>query len=90
MPLVALNLSFDQTSLTVPADSTFAIAFDNRDGVPHNVNVRGNGITRESDPFTGPATRTFDYAGVPAGTYTFFCSVHPDMTGVLNSVAGGG
>jgi plastocyanin len=85
--LVASNLAFDQTQLTVPADATFAITLDNRDASPHNVNVSGTGVSRETEPFGGPATKTYVYAGLPAGSYTFVCSVHPDMKGTL--VSGG-
>jgi len=84
LTLVALNLAFDQSKLTVPADATFAITLDNQDAAPHNVNISG-GATRETEPFGGPASRTYVYAGLPAGSYTFVCSVHPDMKGTLLS-----
>ena len=85
LTVVANNLAFDQTQLTVPADTTFAITLDNRDVAPHNVNITGNGVSRETEPFGGPATQTYTYAGLPAGSYTFLCSVHPDMKGTLTS-----
>jgi plastocyanin len=87
LTLVASNLAFDQTQLTVPADAPFAITLDNKDAAPHNVNITGNGVSRETEPFGGPATKTYEYAGLPAGSYTFLCSVHPDMKGTL--VSGG-
>lgn len=83
VPLTAKNLAFDQSTITVPADATFAIALDNQDGVPHNVAISGNGQSRSSEPFSGPATKTFVYAALPAGTYTFVCSVHGDMKGTV-------
>jgi plastocyanin len=89
LPLSAMNLAFDQSTLSVPADQTFAIELDNKDAVPHNVAISGNGQSRNSDPFTGPATRTLVFAALPAGTYTFLCSVHPDMTGTVQVAAGG-
>jgi plastocyanin len=85
LTVVANNLAFDQTQLTVPADKTLAITLDNRDVAPHNVNITGNGVSRETEPFGGPATRTYTYAGLPAGSYTFLCSIHPDMKGTLTS-----
>jgi plastocyanin len=87
LTLVASNLAFDQTQLAVPADATFAITLDNRDASPHNVNISGTGVSRETEPFGGPATKTYVYAGLPAGSYTFLCAVHPDMKGTL--VSGG-
>ena len=89
VPLMVKNLAFDQASITAPADQTFAISLDNQDAVPHNVAVNGNGQSRTSEPFSGPATKTFTYAALPAGTYTFSCSVHPDMKGTLNVTASG-
>jgi plastocyanin len=87
MPLTAKNLAFDQATITVPADQTFAIALDNQDGVPHNVAITGNGQSRTSEPFSGPASKTFTFAALPAGTYTFLCSVHTDMHGTVNVTA---
>jgi plastocyanin len=83
VPLTAKDLAFDQSTMTVPADATFAIALNNQDAVPHNVAISGNGQSRSSDPFSGPATKTLVYAALPAGTYTFVCSVHGDMKGTL-------
>ena len=91
-PAVTLNLSannlvFDQAVLTVPADATFAIDFTNHEVAPHNVSVRGNGAVRDGETFSGPGSRHYVFAGLPAGSYTFLCAVHPEMTGVLESVA---
>lgn len=83
--LSASNLHFDLASFTVPADLTFAVELDNREVAPHNVVIRGNGITRETEPFSGPATRTYVYAAIPAGNYTFVCTVHPEMQGTVTS-----
>jgi plastocyanin len=89
VPLSAVNLAFDQSTLSVPADETFAIDFDNKDAVPHDVDISGNGQSRTSDPFSGPATKTLVFAALPAGTYTFICSVHPDMKGMVDVTTGG-
>ena len=89
LPLTAKNLAFDEATMAVPADQTFAITLDNEDAVPHNVAITGNGQSRTSEPFIGPATKTFTYAALPAGTYTFLCSVHTDMKGTLNVTASG-
>jgi len=89
MPLTAKNLAFDRAMMAVPADQTFAIALDNQDAVPHDVSINGNGQSRTSEPFSGPATKTLIYAALPAGTYTFLCSIHTDMKGTLNVTASG-
>jgi len=89
VPLTAKDLAFDRATITVPADQTFAITLDNEDVAPHNVAITGNGQSRTTEPFSGPATKTFTYAALPAGTYTFLCSVHPDMKGTLNVTVSG-
>jgi plastocyanin len=85
--IVAHGEAFDQTQLTVPANQTFAVAFDNEDSQPHNVAIRGNGATRAGEIFSGPGERTYVFAGLPAGTYAFLCDVHPNMAGTI--VVGG-
>jgi len=87
VPLTARNLAFDQATMTVPVGQTFAITLDNQDAVPHNVAINGNDQSRTSEPFSGPASKTFTYAALPAGTYTFLCSIHTDMKGTLNVTA---
>jgi cytochrome c oxidase subunit 2 len=86
--LSALNLAFDQTSVTAPANTPFQIVFDNKDsGVPHNVAIHKDSPTGQEvfkgEVFNGPAKRTYDVPALPPGTYGFACSVHPTMTGTL-------
>jgi plastocyanin len=85
--VTAYNLAFDPSRVSVPADVTFAIEFENRDAAPHNIVINGSGINRTTEAFTGPQTRTYVFAALPAGTYTFVCAIHPEMTGVLESTA---
>lgn len=84
----ALNIAFEQTSLTAPADQPFQIEFDNKDsGVPHNVAIHRDTASGEEvikgDIFNGPEKRTYDVPPLPAGPYAFVCTVHPNMTGTL-------
>jgi plastocyanin len=86
----ALNIAFEQTAVTAPAGTPFQIAFDNKDvGVPHNVAIHkdnaGGAEVFKGDIVTGPAARTYDVPALPAGTYAFACSVHPNMTGTLTA-----
>ncbi len=82
--LTAHDTAFDESTLEVPAGETFAIQFDNEDGLPHNVSIHGNGEARNGDVFTGPGQRTYVFAGLPPGTYTFQCDIHPTtMTGTF-------
>ena len=84
----ALNIAFEQASLTAPADVPLLIAFDNKDnGVPHNVAIHKDSPTGpevfKGAIFPGPAKKTYDVQPLPAGAYAFVCTVHPNMTGAL-------
>jgi plastocyanin len=86
----ALNIAFEQTAVTAPAGTPFQITFDNKDvGVPHNVAIHkdnaGGAEVFKGDIVTGPAVKTYDVPALPAGTYAFVCSVHPNMTGTLTA-----
>jgi cytochrome c oxidase subunit 2 len=84
----ALNVAFEQASLTASAGAPFQIAFDNKDaGVPHNVAIHRDSPTGEEvikgAIFSGPAKQTYDVPALNAGPYAFICTVHPNMTGTL-------
>lgn len=93
--LVAQNLAFEPTNLTVPAAEPFTIAFDNRDGAQHNVAIFDNEehappALFEGALIAGPAETSYAVDPLQAGTYSFLCTVHPDMTGQIEAVEGGG
>ena len=80
----AKNVAFVETSVTAPADKPFKLAFTNDDqGTPHNVEFKDAGGTSiyKGEVFPGVETRVYDVPAIPAGTYTFVCTVHPNMTG---------
>ena len=68
--------------------TAFQIHFDNKDaGVPHNVAIKdqtGDQLMTGAI-ITGPAEATYEVAALPAGTYPFVCSVHPNMTGTITA-----
>jgi plastocyanin len=73
--VVVDNFSFTPATATVPIGAT--ITWTNRDDVPHNV-------VNPERKFKSPVldtdevfTHTFD----TAGTYKYYCSIHPRMTG---------
>jgi plastocyanin len=82
----AQNIAFQQTELTAPANTAFTIHFDNQDsGVPHNMQIKdasGNAVFT-GDLVTGVAQKDYSVPALPAGTYTFVCQVHANMTGTL-------
>jgi plastocyanin len=80
----AKNIAFVQSSWTAPAGKPFTIAFDNQDpNTPHNIalkNAAGE-IVFQGATFNGVETQIYDVPALPAGKYTFLCTVHPTMTG---------
>ena len=86
----AENIAYDTLELEVPADTPFAIQFSNDDppGVAHDVDIRqgdGRTVVQDQPTIDGGTSTTYTYDPLPAGTYTFICSIHPipAMTGTL-------
>jgi len=85
LTVVAKDLVFDTVALTAKADTAFTINFDNKDSAPHNIAIKdATGAAKfKGEIFPGPAKKTYDIPALPAGAYTFWCEVHPNMTGTL-------
>ena len=71
------NFSFGPAALTVSVGST--VTWTNRDDIPHTV-------VSSDDPkaFKSKVLDTdekFSFTFTKAGTYSYFCSIHPKMTG---------
>jgi len=69
------NFSFTPATITVTAGTT--ITWVNRDDIPHTV-------ASDSKEFKSKALDTddkFSYTFSKSGTYSYFCSLHPKMTG---------
>ena len=85
--VTAEGIKFDTASLEVPADAPFAIAFTNKDpaGVTHDIDIRdaSGTVLENEDVIPGGTTTNYAMSPLPAGTYTFFCSIHSNMTGTL-------
>ncbi len=86
----ALGIKYEQSSVTVKADTSFQIAFDNKDaGVPHNVTIHQGDATGaelfKGAIFNGVETRTYTVPPLDAGSYAFVCTVHPTMIGTLTA-----
>jgi plastocyanin len=83
--LVAQNLAFNMTTITVPAGATVTVNFDNKDNsIPHNLAVYTNSSASDSifvgEIITGPKTITYKFtAPSTPGTYFFRCDTHPTM-----------
>jgi len=70
------NFTFAPTPLTIPAGTT--VQWVNRDDIPHTV------VSDDKTTFKSKALDTdenYSYTFTKPGTYTYFCSIHPKMTG---------
>ena len=71
------NFSFGPETLTVSTGTT--VTWTNRDDIPHTVvstDLVFKSKVRDTD-------EKFSYTFTKAGTYPYFCSVHPKMTGKI-------
>jgi len=69
------NFSFGPAALTVPAGTT--VTWTNRDDIPHTV-VSNDGAFKSKVLDTD---EKFSFTFSKPGTYPYFCSIHPKMTG---------
>ena len=69
------NFSFGPPTLTVAAGTT--VTWTNRDDIPHTV-VSTEGAFKSKAVDTD---EKFSYTFAKSGTYSYFCSIHPKMTG---------
>ena len=71
------NFSFGPASLTVSVGST--VTWTNRDDIPHTVISYDD--PKAFKPKVLDTDEKFSFTFTKAGTYAYFCSVHPKMTG---------
>jgi plastocyanin len=86
--VTAKNLSFDPTTIELPADTESTITFDNQDaGVQHNIAIFTDESLSENlfrgDIVTGPDTMEYTIPPLEAGEYYFHCDIHSDMNGTV-------
>ncbi|HEV7603714.1 MAG TPA: cupredoxin domain-containing protein [Candidatus Limnocylindrales bacterium] len=82
--VTAQGIAFLEKTISAPAGKPFTIEFVNQDaGTPHDVAFNdGSGATVwKGEVFNGVATKTYQVPALPAGSYTFICIVHQNMTG---------
>jgi plastocyanin len=71
------NFSFGPVALTVAVGTT--VTWTNRDDIPHTVVSTDDPKTFKSKVLD--TDEKFSYTFSHAGTYPYFCSIHPKMTG---------
>jgi plastocyanin len=72
------DFAFAPNSVSIDA-GTVAVAVTNRDNTRHTFSITELGVELSLPPGT---TQRVSFTAEP-GTYTFFCSPHPDMQGEL-------
>jgi len=69
------NFSFGPQTVTIPVGAT--VTWTNRDDIPHTV-VSTDGVFKSKVRDTD---EKFSYTFTKAGTYPYYCTIHPKMTG---------
>ena len=71
------NFVFGPHAITVPVGTT--VTWTNSDDIPHNA-VSTEGVFKSKVMDTN---ERFSYTFTKAGTYPYYCSIHPKMTGQI-------
>ena len=71
------NFIFGPQTVTVPAGTT--VTWTNGDDIPHTA-VSTDGVFKSKVMDTD---EKFSYTFTKAGTYPYYCSIHPKMTGTV-------
>jgi plastocyanin len=84
------NFAFTPKTLTVPVGAT--VTWVNHDDVPHTATAKaaaGGGDAQQPafDSNTIDSDERFSFTFTAAGTYPYYCKVHPHMTGTIIVVA---
>jgi len=82
LTITAEDFAFDTYCLATLPNQAFEVTLFNRDSQAHNFLIStafgpGSPIKFQGDPITGPGYTTYHISGLPAGTYSFECSLHP-------------
>lgn len=76
--IAIFNYKFDPAVLTVPAGTK--VTWTNKDEVPHTVVSSDQRFTASGGLDTGD---TYSYTFTTAGSYEYFCTLHPFMKGKI-------
>jgi plastocyanin len=76
--VIISDFAFSPKTVTVPVGTT--VTWTNHDSLPHTVTSAGNQFKKSTVLKTG---QHFANTFPAAGTYSYFCSIHPRMTGKI-------
>ena len=84
--VVAKDIAFQTTDVTVKAGAPVTIDFDNQDGAPHNIAISdANGQSVFKGEIVSSKQVTYTVPALTAGTDSFICEVHPNMKGTITA-----
>jgi heme/copper-type cytochrome/quinol oxidase subunit 2 len=75
------SLRFDTAEIQAPAGEDFCIEFTNNDVAVHDIGIEETDFN--GDDVEPGQTVTYVIPAMEAGDYTFYCTLHPAMTGAL-------
>ena len=70
------NFTFEPAQLTIKVGTT--VTWKNRDDIPHAVVSAGKFRSKTLD-----TDDSYSFTFTSPGDYTYFCSLHPHMTGII-------
>ena len=85
--ITAEGIKWTATSVNAPAGKPFSLALDNRDQAPHDVAIAdasGKQVFK-TEIVTGPKAQVFKAPALQQGSYSFHCTIHPNMTGTITA-----
>jgi len=79
--VVMRNTTFQPEEITVPPGTT--VTWTNEDSLQHTVTSGTRGNPTDMFDETVPGGDSFSFTFEEPGTYEYFCSIHPGMSGVV-------
>jgi cytochrome c oxidase subunit 2 len=83
LKVAAKDIAYDTHALEAPANGPIVIDFTNNDpsSITHDVDIKSadGTVVSNEDPIPGGSEKQYQVQPLPAGTYTYFCSVHPGV-----------
>ena len=77
------TLEFAPATVEAPANTEVTLTFTNQSSVPHNLTFQEGISAATSTLVAAGASETLTFTTPDSGDYTFVCTIHPGMDGIL-------